>query len=139
MIVSDPSSLRATRALLVQKYLANPAPWPDGIESRSNPWYSSNKEYWHALAKKVDDRGRWINPQDDPITHPERPPKPKPVNTPTEVVAALRNRVTRVTKNSVTKSAPVTKSVTEKRNKRNAPKSPAERMRLMRERKRRKI
>jgi hypothetical protein len=147
MIVSDPSSLRATRALLVQKYLANPAPWPDGIESRSNPWYSSNKDYWNALAKKVDDRGRWLNPQDDPILHPEGPPRPKPVNTPTEIVAAIRrvtkkrdDDVTRVTK---PKRHTVTKSVTEKRHKTShktsLPMTGAERMRLLRERKRRKI
>jgi hypothetical protein len=92
MIVPNPSSLRATRALLVQKYLANPAPWPDGIDWGSH-WYRDNKPYWDALAKKVDDRGRWLNPQDDPILHPEGPPKPKPANSPTQVVAALKKRV----------------------------------------------
>jgi hypothetical protein len=137
---------------MAQKHLAailagNPSPWPSGLDWGSH-WYRNNKDDWDALAKKVDDRGRWINPQDDPITHPEGPPKPKLVNTATEIVAAIRHRVTKKRDDDVTrvtkpKRHTVTKSVTEKRHKTShktsLPMTGAERMRLLRERKRRKI
>ena len=40
------------RVALVKKYLENPKAWPDGIESKNDGrWYTSNKDYWHALAR----------------------------------------------------------------------------------------
>ena len=38
------------RVDLMKRYLADPRPWPDGIDWGSH-WYTSNKEYWDALAR----------------------------------------------------------------------------------------
>ena len=46
----QPAILEAARARLVTKYRANPAPWPDGIDSASDPWYRYGRAW---TAKRI--------------------------------------------------------------------------------------
>jgi hypothetical protein len=108
----NPRELRVYRASMVKKYLAVPATWPDGIDTKYDRWYTDHRDYWDALSKKVDgplNAPHWIDPLDDPIQHPHlhsdgypeddvptrvtkpvnspKPVnKPKPVNTSAEAV-----------------------------------------------------
>jgi hypothetical protein len=70
----NPRDLRVYRASMVRKYLAFPATWPDGIDTKYDRWYTDHQAYWDALSKKVDgplNSPHWIDPLDDPIQHPQ--------------------------------------------------------------------
>src|SRR2546422_7142424 len=54
--------LHKARSQLVRKYRENPAAWPDGIHSKSDPWYKP--EEW-------DDQGKWIAPYKAPWLVPD--------------------------------------------------------------------
>jgi hypothetical protein len=45
MPASNPPSSKPPRARLVTKYRANPAPWPDGIDSASDRWYGDGSAW----------------------------------------------------------------------------------------------
>lgn len=94
-------TVKAGRALLVKKYLAHPQSWPDGIENKANPWYTTNKEYWDALAKRVEGSTvgtmRWLDPADDPfssgpVTKNKPVTKKVTANNVTELVTVLAKR-----------------------------------------------
>jgi hypothetical protein len=106
--MNNPPNIRGSRAAHVQRYLANRAIWPDGIEDTRWPWYTAHKAYWDAMAKKVDDRGRWLDPLDDPCAYPHL----HPVGYPEDGVPRRLEGAKTVTKNETKK--PVTiKHVTE--------------------------
>ena len=50
--------LWADRVRIVQRYLAHPTLWPDGIDSKYGRWYLGHEGYWA-------EQGRWEGGVDD--------------------------------------------------------------------------
>lgn len=64
--ITPATLLRDARKKLVQKYLEHPGSFPDGIEDKkAEPWYSSNKDYWHKLAKDEEQADSEAPPKTD--------------------------------------------------------------------------
>ena len=60
--------LWADRVRLVQRYLAHPTLWSDGIDSKYGRWYLGHEDYWREKIGRLVD-GRWEGGIDDEAAH----------------------------------------------------------------------
>lgn len=102
--------LTAARIHLVQLYQAHPQGWPDGIDTKYDRWYSTNKAYWDELARVTKSRSSVTK---TPVTVTESPDivtesTPETVTKTPDIVTE-----TTVTETPVTKIPSVTKTVKE--------------------------
>ena len=60
--------LWADRVRMVQRYLAHPSTWPDGIDTKYERWYLGREDYWRERAGRLVD-GRWEGGVSDEVGH----------------------------------------------------------------------
>ena len=57
--------LWADRVRMVQRYLAHPGTWPDGIDSSYGRWYLGHEDYWREKVGHLTAEGGWAGGLDD--------------------------------------------------------------------------
>jgi hypothetical protein len=60
--------LWAARVRLVERYLASPSLWPDGIDSAYGRWYLGHEDYWREKVGHLVDGG-WEGGLNDEAAH----------------------------------------------------------------------
>lgn len=108
-------ALIAARLHLVRLYHAHPQGWPDGIDTKWDRWYTTNKAYWDKLAIEQTVT-KTVTEIPSTVTKTPVTKTPGVTKTPTEVVSRLK-QVGRPRKEKTATAADRARAYREKRKK----------------------